>query len=259
MIKKSRLRGPIGRIGPYAATIFISLGSIEAIFTSRFTYSALAFGCFFIVMGIIEFHRTKLVTYLILGLLFGTGTWHSMARFLIPWLSLETYIPHVIISMAALMFTLPLLLSNEKLESNARRLFNLAAELVDEASCGFTPRPYSSGKAEYTKDEIRGFARFMSGKNIVKSLIRDKVVTLAFSVGISPLKKPELRRISYISFDIEGNISVYISECDYKMFKEKLTFDQLCGSLSDVFTRFLEYYQQGHENRIIVELKSGRE
>lgn len=258
-MRRSRLRGPIGRIGPYAVTIFLSLGSIEAIFTGKFSYSAFAFGCFFVVLGILEYRRTKLVAYLILGILFGTGTWHSMARYLIPFLSLQTYIPHVIISIAALVFTLPVILGNEKLESNARRLFNLAAELVQETSCGFTPRPYSACKAEYTKDEIRGFARFMSGKNIVKSLIREKVVTLTFSMGISPLKKPELKLISYISFDIEGNIAVHISEHDYKMFREKLTFDQLCESLGDVFKRLLEYYKQGHENRILVELTSGRE
>jgi len=257
MISQSKLRGPIGRIGPYAVAVFLCLGSIEAIFTGNFSYSAFAFGCFFIIMGIIEYHRTRLVTYLILGLLFGTGTWHSMARLLTPFLSLKTYIPHVIVSVVVLVFSLPILLGNEKLESNARRLFNLAAELLQETSCGFTPRPYSTCKAEYTIDEIRGFARFMNSKNIVKSLIREKIVTLSFSMGISPLMNPELQLISFVSFDIEGNISVYISEHDYKLFKEKLTFDHLCESMADVFKRFLEYYKKGYESRIIVELKSG--
>ena len=257
MISKSKLRGPIGRIGPYAVAVFISLALIEAIITGEPPYSAFAFGGFFIVFGIIEYHRTKLITYLILGLLFGTGTWHSMARFFVSFLSLETYIPHVIVGFGALVLTWPVFYGNEKLESNARRLFNLASEHVHEASNGFTDRPYSACKTEYTKDEIRGFARFMGGKKIVKSIIQKKAVVLALSMGISPLKEPDLQQISYVSFDYEGNISVHISEYDYNRFKEELTFDHLCASLSDVFMRFLEYYKKGLESRIIVELKSG--
>ena len=35
MIRGSKLRGPTGRIGPYAAAVFISLGLIEAIITGK--------------------------------------------------------------------------------------------------------------------------------------------------------------------------------------------------------------------------------
>lgn len=257
MIGRSKLRGPIGRIGPYAVAVFLSLAMIEAIVTGKPPYSAYAFGCFFIVLGIYEYQRTKLFTYLFLGLLWGTGTWHSMARFSVSFLSLETYIPHVIVGFGALALTWPVLFGNEKLESNARRLFNLAAEHVQEALNGFTDRPYSAAQAEYTRDEITGFARFLGGGKIVKAIVQKEVVVLAFSMGISPLKDPDLQKISYVSFDNDGNISVHISEYDYKRFKEELTFDQLCASLGDVFFRFLEYYKKGLENRIIVELKSG--
>jgi len=257
MISRSKLRGPIGRIGPYAVAVFLSLALIEAIITGNPPFSAFAFGIFFIVLGIIEYHRTKLLTYLILGLIWGTGTWHSMARFFVSFLSIETYIPHVIIGFGALVLTWSVFYGNEKLESNARRLFNLAAEHVHDAFNGFTDRPYSACKTEYTRDEIRGFARFMGGEKIVKSSIQKNVVILAFSMGISPLKEPDLLQISYVSFDFKSNISVHISEYDYKRFKEELTFDHLCASLGDVFMRFLEYYKKGLESRIIVELKSG--
>lgn len=257
MIRRSKLRGPVGRNGPYAVAVFLSLALIEAIITGNPPFSAFAFGVFFIVLGITEYHRTKLITYLILGLIWGTGTWHSMAHFFVSFLSIETYIPHVIIGFGALVLTWSVFYGNEKLESNARRLFNLAAEQVHEAFNGFTDRPYSACKTEYTRDEIRGFARFMGGEKIVKSSIQKNVVILAFSMGISPLKEPDLQQISYVSFDFKSNISVHISEYDYKRFKEELTFDQLCASLGDVFMRFLEYYKKGLESRIIVELKSG--
>jgi len=257
MIRRSKLRGPIGRTGPYAVAVFISLGMIEAVVTRNPPYSAFGFGCFFIVLGIYEYQRTKLLTYLTLGLLWGTGTWHSMAHYLVPFLSIKTYIPHVIVSFGALALTWPIFYGNEKLESNARKLFNLAAEHVQEALNGFTDRPYSISKAEYTWDEIIGFARFLGGEKIVKPVVMQEAVILAFSMGISPLKEPDLRKISYINFDTKENISVHISEYDYNRFKEELTFDQLCASLGDVFIRFLEHYRKGLENRIIAELKSG--
>ena len=256
-MNRSKLRGPIGRIGPYAVAVFLCLGSIEAILTGNPPYSAFAFGCFFIVMGIIEYRRSKLLTYLILGLLFGTGTWHSVARHMVSFLSLETFIPHVIVSIAVLVVAWPVLHSNEKLESNARRLFNLAADSVQDALKGFTARPYAASKAEYTKEDITGFARFLSGNSIVKSVVREKLIVFAFSMGISPLKETDFQQISYVSFDEEGNIVVHISEYDYKRFKEELTFDQLCASLGNIFKRFLEYYKKGLEARIDVELKSG--
>ncbi len=257
MASRSKLRGPIGRIGPHAVAVFLSLAMIEAIITGNPPYSSFAFGCFFIVFGIIEYQRTKLMTYLILGLIWGTGTWHSMALYLVSIFSVETYIPHVIVGYGALALTWPIIYGHEKLESNARRLFNLAAEHVHDAFNGFTDRPYSACKAEYSKDEVRGFARFMRGKKIVKSNIQKEAIILAFSMGISPLKEPDLQLISYVSFDNEGNVSVHISEYDYNRFKEELTFDQLCASLGDVFIRFLEYYKKGLESRIIIELKSG--
>ena len=257
MIRRSKLRGPIGRVGPYAVALFLSLALIESIITGNPPYSAFAFGCFFIVFGIIEYRRTKLTTYLFMGLLFGTGTWHSMAQYFVPFLSFKTYIIHVIIGYGALLLTWRVFYGHEKLESNARRLFNLAAEHVHEAHDGFTDRPYSACKAEYTKDEIRGFARFMGGKKIAKSIIQENAVILTFSMGISPLKEPDLQQMSYASFDNEGQISIHISEYDYNRFKEELTFDQLCKSLGDVFKQFVEYYTKGLESRIIVELKSG--
>lgn len=256
MIKRSKLRGPIGRIGPYAVAVFLVLGMIESIATRNVPYSAFVFGCFFIVMGVIEYSRTKLITYLVLGLLWGTGTWHSIARFLVSFLSVETYISHVIVSFGALAMTWPVLFGNEKLESNARKLFNLAAEHVHETLNGFTDRPFSAAKTEYERDEITGFARFLGGERIVKSIIQQEVVILAFSMGISPIKEPDLQRLSYVRFDSDGNVSVHISEYDYKRFKEELTFDQLCASLGDVFIGFLENYKKGMDSRIIVELKS---
>jgi len=59
---------------------------------------------------------------------------------------------------------------------------------------------------------------------------------------------------SHVSFDHSGNFAVQISKSDYRQYKEQITFDQLCAALVDLFKRFLQYYRQGKESRILVEL-----
>jgi hypothetical protein len=145
--------------------------------------------------------------------------------------------------------------TQEKLETNARRLFKLAAEHVSETSDGFTSRPYSAGKVPYSKEEILGFTRFINSRRIARSILQDDGIVLTFSLGISPLKNPLLDKISYTTIRFQGDLSVHISEYDYKRYKDQLTFNQLCASLADVFKRFLEFYNRGLEGRILNELK----
>ena len=64
--------------------------------------------------------------------------------------------------------------------------------------------------------------------------------------------------MSRISIDGEGVMSVIITESDYRQYRETLNFDQLCASMGDVFKRFLEYFSNGNEMRIIMELKNAR-
>jgi hypothetical protein len=66
----------------------------------------------------------------------------------------------------------------------------------------------------------------------------------------------EPTEVSYITLDYQGRITVRISEKDYRDFTERLSFDQLCSSMAEVFIRFIEYHQKGLESRIISELKS---
>jgi len=265
MFKQTKLKGPLGRKIPFAILIIFICIFTELYITGYTFYSIWGFGAFFIILGIIDFYRTKLYTYLIIYFLAGTATWHSIAN--LPQLhgvenstifSKETYVIHVIFNIIFIAFNWSTLYSHEKLEANTRRLFKLASELIFEISNGFTSRPYSAGTAEYSREEILGFARLLSGKNIVRTIVKKGSVILTFSMGISPLKYPDIKKISYVSFDYEGNISVHISKYDYKRYKETLKFNELCDSLGNVFKRFLTYYQNGNDDRIITELKSLR-
>jgi hypothetical protein len=265
MFNQTKLKGPLGRKIPFAILIIFIFIFTEIYFAGFPFYSVWGFGAFFIILGIVDFYRTKLYTYLIIFLLAGTATWHSNANFSHIYgiendsiFSQVSYVIHVIFNLIYIAFSWSILYSHEKLEANARRLFKLASELIFETSNGFTSRPYSAGTAEYSREEILGFARYLSGKNIVRTIVKKDFVTLIFSMGISPLKYPDTKKISYISFDFDNNISVHISKYDYKRYKEKLKFNELCDSLGNVFKRFLTYYQNGNDDRIITELKSLR-
>jgi len=261
--KKSKIKGPMGRAYPIAILLFYILIIIEFQIIDKPFIANLIAGLFFITMGIIQIFRYRLFTHLVFGILMGTGCWHILTlqyqsglKDVLSFLSEGTYAIHVFILILFVVISWPVLYGHEKLEANARRLFKLASELIYESSDGFTARPFTAGKVKASNGEIMGFARFLSGKSIVKVFYRENGVYLAFSMGKSPLKVTDPHEISYVLFDNEENMSVHISEFDYRQYKERLSFDQLCSSLSDVFKRFCKYYNDGNDARIIVELKS---
>jgi hypothetical protein len=125
-----------------------------------------------------------------------------------------------------------------------------------ETSAGFTSRPYAAGKIEYSSEKIQGFARFLKSKYVAKPLYKEQGVYLLFSLGTSVMKDVEPNQVSYVLFEKTGQVTVHISAYDYKQYTERFTFDQLCSSFGTIFIRFLDYYLEGHEDRIITELKS---
>ena len=93
---------------------------------------------------------------------------------------------------------------------------------------------------------------------IVYPVYTEAGIFMTFSMGKSPLAIKDSSEISYITFENKGKVSVHIASGDYKRFRKQLTFDRLCASLGDTFKRFLNYYVNNQENRILTELKSAR-
>jgi len=56
---------------------------------------------------------------------------------------------------------------------------------------------------------------------------------------------------TWVAVDYDGNITVNIIEEDYLLFKMDLDFDQICQSLGNVFSEFLELSKNGQESKII--------
>ncbi len=266
MFRKTKLRGPIGRIYPIFINSALLLAVVEFLIRRELIldgmdiskgplFVTIIVSLFFAVMGAYQWWRYHLWVYFVLGLIAGASTLQSICQYS-DFFTIQSYIINIMLVVIFIVVTWPVLAGQERFEAKARRLFKLAADSIEETDAGFTTRPYSAGKAHYTNEELAGFARFLKSKHIINPIYRKEGVFLTVSLGRSLVQNPEPGKVSYVLFGKEGEISVNISAFDYRQYTKRFTFDQLCGSLGNTMLRFLEYYQQGHEDRIINELKS---
>jgi hypothetical protein len=217
-------------------------------------------GLFFIYMGIIQWYRYKLWIYPVAGIIVGVLCFQAPAAIYDHGYSIfkATYAITFLILVLFVIVNWHAFYGQERFEINSRRLFRLAAELIRDTSGGFTERPYSAGKLTFSRDELLGFARYVNGKYVAKTLHLEDRIYFTFSMNKSLVRLDDPKEVSHVAIDFTGNISVVISAKDYRDYVEKFSFDQLCSSMAAVFERFLSYYRQGMENRIITELKTAR-
>jgi len=270
MLYKSKLKGSFGRVYPISIIIIYILCMVEIFIRwnlSNYGYNILLIpsvsmiiaGLFFVVIGIIQFYKYRLWVNIAFGFLLGIGCVLAIFVFSYthPFFKI-IYILNAFLFVLLVILAWPVFSGQERFEANARRLFKLASELITETSNGFTERPYSAGKIDVSQKDLEGFARFLNGKLIARSIYNDSMIFLVFSLNRSVLIINDPKETSYVSIDQEGNISVRISQQDYSQYRANFNFDQLCESTARVFTRFIEYYKNGNENRIITELKTAR-
>lgn len=253
----NKLKWSPGWYIPILIFIFLFIVAFEISLTGSMGYSVWIFGAFFILLGIYDYYRTRLVTFLMIGILFGTGTWHSLLAFTgVEPFTFLSYAIHIVAVIFFFIFTWPVIRNQVRLDRYARRFFRMAADTVMENAEGYTNRPFTAGKVEYAFEEVEGFARFLAGKQIVKVFKQPDSIVLAFSLGVSPQSNPDLNTISYVSLSKEGEVSVHISEYDYSRYRSEVTFDRLCAALAAMFMRYLAYYTEGREARIETELNA---
>jgi hypothetical protein len=216
-------------------------------------------GTFFIVMGVFQWFKYRLWTNPVLGILIGVLCF--LGPFAITGSAFffkGTYFIILIIMVLFVIFNWSAFYGQERYEINSRRLFRLAVERIQKTSDGFTYRPYFVGEIGVSLEELRGFLRFMEGKYITRIFMEENCAFLAFSLNKSLFSVKNPREVSYISISGDGAMTVFVSEADYRQYRRAYNFDQLCQSLGEVFKRFYQYYHQGLESRIIMELKSSR-
>jgi hypothetical protein len=269
MLYKSKLKGSFGRIYPISLIIIYILCLIEIfirwqirdIYFTKLVPQVSFFiaGLFFIGMGIIQLKRYKLWIFPVLGLFAGIGC--ILAVYVVPGppkiLGIFYFI-NLLIIILLIVTNWSTLSSQERYESNARRLFKLAVEVITETSNGYTHRPFAAGKITINREELLGFARFINGKFIARSIYQKDSVYLIFSMNKSVLKVNDPLEVSYFEINEPGEVSVKIAERDYQKYKDTFNFNQLSEKMAQVFLRFLDYYKSGNENRILTELKTAR-
>jgi len=239
-------------------------------------YTSWLYGLVLVLFGIIYSFRYKLYHPAVIFCLAGITLWHyvlaghletsfSMLRHMgidIPDgpyshpFSMVIWIINLLIFLAIIPVFGPVAAKSFRLEQSAKKLFRMASQMVPSSKNGFTTRPFHAGNTSCSKEQIMGFTQYLSGHMIVYPVVTEQNVFLTFSMGKSPLSIQEPSEISYIGFDNTGKITVHITARDYKKFRNKLTFDTLCESMWNIFRRFLDYYVNNQEARIITELKT---
>jgi hypothetical protein len=270
MSYKSKIRMSVGWIYPITILCLYLTAIAEWVIrgqlrqmgqeVSSFPQVAIFLAAFFFTgMGVFQWFRYRNWIYPVLGILIGTMTAVFVWRYASDGESevfLAIYMVAVILFFLLIILKWSTIYSHERFELNSRRLFRLAGERIFQTSDGYTERLYPGGNISYTHDELVGFVRFLHGNYVVRPFYHEKFIHLAFSMNKSLMVIHEPAEVSYITLDYQGRITVRISEKDYRDYTERLSFDQLCSSMAEVFIRFIGYYQKGLEARIISELKS---
>ena len=149
-----------------------------------------------------------------------------------------------------------ILSTTKKIKWRGREVLEMAAGPVEDTGSGYTTRPLLSGKTEFTQSQIVQFAKFAMRYLIaVPYTGKDKVVFVPVMAGreipfIMGLKS-DYTDETWVAFNFNGEVSVNISHRDYLNYNEEFSFDQLCGSLGNLFIEFMEMLQRGEGTRII--------
>lgn len=161
-----------------------------------------------------------------------------------------------LVIMYILMLVVGYLTVNRKLRWRGEEVFELAAMPVEDIGDSFSARPRPVGRVPVSKTEMIRFVEFMTRNLIAFAFREENRVVFVLTLPGKDLPyllgtKKDYLNDTWVAIDYQGNITVNITEKDYLLFKMDLDFDQLCQSLGDLFSEFLELSKQGQDSRII--------
>lgn len=161
-------------------------------------------------------------TFMVLAFVFGSGLWVMLLTRRVKW--------------------------------RGREVLELAAAPVEESVDGFTERPRPVGRVDATRDEIVAFARFAGSRLIALPYIETGRVVLAIvksGYEYRHMFRRDYMAETWVAIDFDGNVSAHIVQRDYLDYQSTLSFDQLCGSLGDLFVDFVALFCRGEGVRVI--------
>jgi hypothetical protein len=154
------------------------------------------------------------------------------------------------------------LMITKKAKWRGREILELAAVPVETGEDAFTGRPRPVGKVETNERELQAYAEYLKRNLVAMPIFEDsRIVFIPMKEGwdsgvfIFRMPKTYVDR-TWIAFDYAGNVTVNISQGDYLLYQEDLSFDQLCSSLGNVFIDFLDLFRNGKAVRIIDKLNA---
>ncbi len=153
-------------------------------------------------------------------------------------------------------FVIIYLTLTRKTKWRGREIFELAAQSIAQTGNGYTPRPCPVGRVDYSLHQLRGFASFCSRHLIALPYITSKNITLVIVKNSEEFPhllglRGDYLDASWVSFDVNGELSVHIAQKDYLDYREPLAFNRLCNSLGQVFVDFFSLYDKGEGIRVI--------
>lgn len=165
----------------------------------------------------------------------------------------------IIINVALLILIVYMFIVFFKHIARHRKILELAARPVDDTQNGFTRRPHPAGKADFSKGELYGFAEFLRRHYIAIPFEESKGIVLVFPedwLGRLYNVHGHYTDDTRLTFQFDGNVSAYITENDYKKYRQEWTFDQLCVSMGNLFVEFLELFKEGKGDHILQRIAS---
>jgi len=145
-----------------------------------------------------------------------------------------------------------------KMKWRTREMLELAAMPVNEIGNGLTTRPMQAGRMDYSPEELRSFTAFIRKRLIAVPVKEQNRIIFVINIPMGRLLAfgGKYQDRTWVAFEHEGNVTVNISQSDYFMYKDSLSFDKLCRSLGELFMDFMEQFRKGEESRIIEQLDS---
>jgi hypothetical protein len=240
------------------AIIFLAVMAIIWIYwgvEEAYTFFGIVF-LFFAALSLLNVTLTKNLNYIIIALFQICGAFAFSGKY-----SELFYFSHRFMDLSRALLLLFLALTarlwiTKKVKWRFREVLELAAVPVNETTNGFTPRPRPLGKMEYSKFELVEFAAFLLKHHIaIPYYESDRIVFVPTDWAQGFLRLYRLKHdysgATWIAFGYDGNVTVNITHRDYLSYKDSFSFDQLCGSLGNLFVNFLELFRKGEGSRII--------
>ena len=146
-----------------------------------------------------------------------------------------------------------------KFNSRYIKILELAAKPIDGTADGFSSRSFPAGKTKFTQEELNNFAKFLKKHFIAFPYIdKNGVLMMLSDQSKFWIARPNEFKNSYVSFSFDGQVSVNIAKKDYQKYKEEYTFDELCESMGNLFKRFLRYFQENNQDKILITILNAK-